>query len=166
MLYSYFMLPFLYCYFIFFFFLMIRRPPRSTLFPYTTLFRSGAEVEDAVGLEHDLRIVLDDDEGVAGIAQALHDADDAPHVARVQADRGLVENEQRVDERGAERGREIDPLHLAARERAGLTIERQIAEPDVHEVREPGAELREQQRRRLIEQPRERELAVEFAAAL
>src|SRR3712207_8338706 len=28
-------------YHIFFFFLMIRRPPRSTLFPYTTLFRSG-----------------------------------------------------------------------------------------------------------------------------
>src|SRR3712207_9003184 len=28
--------------FLFFFFLMIRRPPRSTLFPYTTLFRSGA----------------------------------------------------------------------------------------------------------------------------
>src|SRR5258706_545861 len=26
-----------------FFFLMIRRPPRSTLFPYTTLFRSQAE---------------------------------------------------------------------------------------------------------------------------
>src|SRR5690348_17566204 len=28
--------------FSFFFFLMIRRPPRSTLFPYTTLFRSHA----------------------------------------------------------------------------------------------------------------------------
>src|SRR3712207_8266612 len=27
----------------FFFFLMIRRPPRSTLFPYTTLFRSLAD---------------------------------------------------------------------------------------------------------------------------
>src|ERR1039457_3323589 len=27
-----------------FFFLMIRRPPRSTLFPYTTLFRSHASV--------------------------------------------------------------------------------------------------------------------------
>src|SRR5216684_7638384 len=27
-------------FFIIFFFLMIRRPPRSTLFPYTTLFRS------------------------------------------------------------------------------------------------------------------------------
>src|SRR5258707_8634228 len=27
----------------FFFFLMIRRPPRSTLFPYTTLFRSSSD---------------------------------------------------------------------------------------------------------------------------
>src|SRR2546422_7109895 len=32
--------------FCFFFFLMIRRPPRSTLFPYTTLFRSVSRVED------------------------------------------------------------------------------------------------------------------------
>src|SRR2546430_16843218 len=35
-----------------FFFLMIRRPPRSTLFPYTTLFRShDTPVRQAVG-EH------------------------------------------------------------------------------------------------------------------
>src|SRR3712207_8555225 len=32
-----------------FFFLMIRRPPRSTLFPYTTLFRSPTLVDRAVG---------------------------------------------------------------------------------------------------------------------
>src|SRR3712207_7455729 len=35
-----------------FFFLMIRRPPRSTLFPYTTLFRSGVtdrDLGDATG---------------------------------------------------------------------------------------------------------------------
>src|SRR6476659_10973833 len=31
---------FVYSLVLFFFFLMIRRPPRSTLFPYTTLFRS------------------------------------------------------------------------------------------------------------------------------
>src|SRR5258708_32438277 len=30
-----------------FFFLMIRRPPRSTLFPYTTLFRSAGAVRAA-----------------------------------------------------------------------------------------------------------------------
>src|SRR2546430_13284366 len=32
-----------------FFFLMIRRPPRSTLFPYTTLFRSGPCPESRLG---------------------------------------------------------------------------------------------------------------------
>src|SRR3990170_7800102 len=32
------------CWVVFFFFLMIRRPPRSTLFPYTTLFRSPVTV--------------------------------------------------------------------------------------------------------------------------
>src|SRR5947209_13474854 len=47
-------LPLLSISFLFFFFLMIRRPPRSTLFPYTTLFRSevdlalDAEDEDAL----------------------------------------------------------------------------------------------------------------------
>src|SRR3712207_8957380 len=36
-------------------FLMIRRPPRSTLFPYTTLFRSGAS-EVVAGAPYRLRI--------------------------------------------------------------------------------------------------------------
>src|SRR3712207_8285111 len=40
-----------------FFFLMIRRPPRSTLFPYTTLFRSlpsqAVAREEAAGEERD-----------------------------------------------------------------------------------------------------------------
>src|SRR6266581_6363215 len=39
-----------------FFFLMIRRPPRSTLFPYTTLFRSYPEAELLL-LRHQLRVV-------------------------------------------------------------------------------------------------------------
>src|SRR2546430_11349566 len=38
----------MYCYLLFFF-LMIRRPPRSTLFPYTTLFRSVEHVAKALG---------------------------------------------------------------------------------------------------------------------
>src|SRR5438067_6808513 len=45
---------------IFFFFLMIRRPPRSTLFPYTTLFRSPRLQQprasvDLLELEHRAR---------------------------------------------------------------------------------------------------------------
>src|SRR2546427_7447011 len=51
--------PRVFC-FLLFFFLMIRRPPRSTLFPYTTLFRSdvahgGAQAGHALAqLEHGL----------------------------------------------------------------------------------------------------------------
>ena len=73
----------------------------------------GTHVEDAVRGEHDLRVVLDHDERVARVAQPLHDADHALHVARVQADGGLVEDEERVDERRAQRSGEIDALHLA-----------------------------------------------------
>src|SRR6202171_6727770 len=46
-----------------FFFLMIRRPPRSTLFPYTTLFRSGTGLlevlERRVGVCQDFAHVID-----------------------------------------------------------------------------------------------------------
>src|SRR5258708_12462397 len=60
---------------------MIRRPPRSTLFPYTTLFRSNlgdAEVEQlghALGRHHDvsrLHIAVDD----AGLMRASQPARD------------------------------------------------------------------------------------------
>src|SRR5690554_7681273 len=45
----------------FFFFLLIRRPPRSTLFPYTTLFRSGeilAETRELLGDQIKVQSVL------------------------------------------------------------------------------------------------------------
>src|SRR5256885_12534728 len=44
----------------FFFFLMIRRPPRSTLFPYTTLFRSmrGDERNDQAQQAHALDVLV------------------------------------------------------------------------------------------------------------
>src|SRR5256884_8441471 len=63
---------------LFFFFLMIRRPPRSTLFPYTTLFRSSAaartlshgerrQLELAVALAQRPRVLLLD-EPTAGMS--------------------------------------------------------------------------------------------------
>src|SRR3712207_7211222 len=39
-----------------FFFLMIRRPPRSTLFPYTTLFRSHEHRPQPIGAVHERRV--------------------------------------------------------------------------------------------------------------
>src|SRR2546430_13216193 len=40
---------------VFFFFLMIRRPPRSTLFPYTTLFRSQLSGRSGLWLSRKLK---------------------------------------------------------------------------------------------------------------
>src|SRR2546426_6314843 len=60
---------------VFFFFLMIRRPPRSTLFPYTTLFRSEPEAGG--------------DRGLHVIAQEMDVAADRHRLARraVEVDR-------------------------------------------------------------------------------
>src|SRR5256885_8213967 len=43
-----------------FFFLMIRRPPRSTLFPYTTLFRSRVPFKIGVDLPSTIRASIRD----------------------------------------------------------------------------------------------------------
>src|SRR2546430_10145214 len=64
---------------------MIRRPPRSTLFPYTTLFRSLAVAEDG---EHDRR--------VGGSEGGAEDARDRP-----------VEVEEGVGERSEEHTSEL-----------------------------------------------------------
>src|SRR5688572_31861688 len=50
---------------IFFFFLMIRRPPRSTLFPYTTLFRSDLDAARLPLLEQHLGHRRAPDDGAA-----------------------------------------------------------------------------------------------------
>src|SRR3712207_9412802 len=52
---------------------MIRRPPRSTLFPYTTLFRSepGALRDRAVGLEERQDVALRDQPVRAGLADLV-----------------------------------------------------------------------------------------------
>src|SRR3712207_8711232 len=53
-----------------FFFLMIRRPPRSTLFPYTTLFRSSKSVDRMIDLVSDM-LTLSSLENTAGLRLEL-----------------------------------------------------------------------------------------------
>src|SRR3982751_2712910 len=62
-----------------FFFLMIRRPPRSTLFPYTTLFRSRAEGKH-FGIMH-----VDDSERVIGFVERSEE-----HTSELQSQSNLV----------------------------------------------------------------------------
>ena len=102
---------------------------------------AGAEVDDVIGLADDLRLVLDDDDGVLLGAQLLEDPHQPLAVARVQADRRLVEDVERVDQRGADRAGQVDARQLAAGERARLAVERQVVEADGEQVAQPVADL-------------------------
>src|SRR5256885_6966812 len=57
--------------FLFFFFLMIRRPPRSTLFPYTTLFRSAEFMQNKWGTRITPTVQWPDRSFALGLEQAL-----------------------------------------------------------------------------------------------
>src|SRR5256885_17245366 len=70
-------------YFDFFFFLMIRRPPRSTLFPYTTLFRAA--------LGRDLSLLHGFEQGALRLGAGAVDLVGQQH---------LGENGARVEDKG------------------------------------------------------------------
>src|SRR5690349_25156288 len=74
----------------FFFFLMIRRPPRSTLFPYTTLFRSDL-TPDEFKFEpfFDLSWPLQKDRNVSGGFLSLRGRSEE-HTSELQSRRDLV----------------------------------------------------------------------------
>ena len=91
------------------------------------------ELDHVVGGANRVGVVLDDEHGVAGVAQAMQQAEQPIHVARVQPDRRLVEHVERVDELRAERVREPDALRLAAGQRSRRAIHREVVEPDVAE---------------------------------
>ena len=91
---------------------------------------SGAEIEDVVGLADGVFVVLDDEDGVAEVAQVFERVDQALVVALMQADGRLVEYVEdaakaRTDLRG-----EADALALAAGESRCRSIEREVAEAD------------------------------------
>ncbi|MGH9578083.1 MAG: hypothetical protein ACRD3R_11665, partial [Terriglobales bacterium] len=56
--------------------------------PTAALPGTGAKIENSIRALHDLGVVLDDQDGVAQIAQAMQDADEAGGVAAVQTDGG------------------------------------------------------------------------------
>jgi len=126
------------------------------------LARAGAEVDHPVGRPDRVFVVLDHDDGVALVAEGLERAQELGVVAGMQPDRGLVEHVQHAGEPGPDLGGQPDPLALAAGERGGLAVERQIAEAHLVEEGQPTADLLHQLRRdhllRLVEHERREKL--------
>ena len=110
---------------------------------------AGTHVDHAVGGQHHRRVVLHHHQRVARITQTLHGHDDAVHVARVQADAGFIQHKQGVDQGSTERGGQVDTLHFAPTEGAALAVQREVANADVTQVFEPGADFFQQQFERL-----------------
>src|SRR5690348_17560658 len=71
---------------------MIRRPPRSTLFPYTTLFRSAGDPVAALALVGlGVRELSMSASSVAGVRRALREADRSEeHTSELQSPVHLV----------------------------------------------------------------------------
>ena len=107
----------------------------------TLAARAGAEIDHVVGRLDERALVLDHDHRVARLREPPQHPAETGHVARVQAHGGLVEHVEHARERAAERRRERHPLRLAARERARLPAERQVAEAHVHQEAQPAADL-------------------------
>ena len=97
---------------------------------------AGADVDDVVRRAHRLLVVLDDDDRVAQVAQALQRVDQPPVVALVQADAGLVEDVEHADERRADLRGQADALRLAARQRRRGALQREVVQAHVVEERE------------------------------
>ena len=104
---------------------------------------AGAEIEQMVGGAEDVGVVLDDEDGVAEVAQLFEDANEPGGVAGVQADGGLVEDVERADQARAERSGELDALRFAAGERGGEAVEGEVVEADRVEKAEALADLLE-----------------------
>ena len=104
---------------------------------------AGPHVDEVVGGAHHRLVVLDDEHGVAEVAQADQRADQAVVVGGVQADGRLVADVEHAHEAGADLGREADALGLAAGERRRAAVERQVVEADLDQEVEAGADLLE-----------------------
>ena len=94
---------------------------------------TGTQVDDVVGDGDRLRLVLDDEHRVALVAQPQQQLVHALDVVRMEADRRLVEDVGDVGERRTEVADHLRPLRLAAGQRAGGPVEREVAEPDLDE---------------------------------
>src|SRR3990170_7962308 len=102
---------------------------------------AGAEIDDVVGGGDGIGIVFDQQDGIAEVAQALENFDQAVSVTRVQSDGRFVQHIQGADQMGAERGGQLDALGLATGERGSQAIQSEVVEADLVEEAQPLPDL-------------------------
>ena len=88
-------------------------------------------VDDIVGVSDDIQIMFDDDDRRAIVQQRLKDAEQHPHIQRVQPDGRFVEDENGIRLRFADLACQLEPLRLAAGQARRFLAEREIAEAEL-----------------------------------
>ena len=103
------------------------------------LTAARAQIDQIVRGTDSLFLVLDDQQGVAFVAQVMHHTHQLADIARVQSNARFVHHEKRVCQRRAEACGEIYALHFAAAQRARGSVEREVTDAYLAEVIEAGA---------------------------
>ena len=92
---------------------------------------AGAEVDDVVGAADGFFIVLDDEDGIAEVAQIFQRGQKTSVVAVMQADGRFVEDVENTAQLRSDLRREADALAFSTGECGRRAAERQVAESDV-----------------------------------
>src|SRR5713226_10355881 len=100
------------------------RPGKEQL--ATEFAGAGTEIDDAIRGLNGVGIVLDDEHGVSEIAEGLENVDEPLRVARMEADRRLVEHVERTHKMRTEGRGELNPLGFSAGERGSEPVESEI----------------------------------------
>jgi hypothetical protein len=103
--------------------------------------RARAQVQHVIGGGDGVGIVLHHQDGVAQIAQAPQNLDEAVGIARMEADGGLIQHVESAHQMRAQRCGQLDALGLAAGKRRGQPVEREVFQADLIEKAQPLARL-------------------------
>ncbi len=99
------------------------------------------DIDEVVGLQHHLLVVLNHQDGVAVVAQGLQRVNQALVVALVQTDGRLVKDIKHVNQARPNLGSEPDALTLAARERRRVAVQRHVVQAHLKQEVEPRADF-------------------------
>src|SRR6266568_1736174 len=93
-----------------------------------SIARAGPEVDNEIGAANGVFVVLDDEDGIAEIAQMLERAKKARVVAGMETDAGFIKNVENAAQARADLRGQTDALRFAAGKRGGGAVQAEVAE--------------------------------------